>query len=341
VVLGYLSLNKLILKTTNSGINWNTIYSSSADNMLDIYFVNRDTGWACGWDFNNPKIWRTTDGGNTFNLQYSPGGYSYFTKIFFLKNEVNNEYYGWSVEGSSSLFRTTNSGVNWTLIYTASVCSEITDYYFKDSVNGVMTCAMYCIMVTTNGGYNWTIFSESAIGTLARIGIANDNVGWITGFPDTVFKTTNFFQTYGKQYHPVIEPGKIFAVDTSYAFTASYLFARTTNGGGPIAGIEQINNKIPGSFSLSQNYPNPFNPQTNIEFSLPEQSRVTLIIYDILGREVYKELESRNLTAGSYKITLDFDRLGISGGIYFYRLEVFNLKDNQIYKSTKKLIYLK
>jgi hypothetical protein len=196
-------------------------------------------------------------------------------------------------------------------------------------------------MVTTNGGYNWTVRNEWGIRPGARVGFANDNVGWITSYIDTVFKTTNFFQTYGKQYHPVFEPGKIFALDTSYAFTASYLFARTTNGGGPFVSVSQISSGIPREFKLNQNYPNPFNPQTNIEFSLPEQSKVTLIIYDILGREVYKELESRNLTAGSYKITLDFDRLGISGGIYFYRLEVFNLKDSRIYKSTKKLIYLK
>ena len=39
-------------------------------------------------------------------------------------------------------------------------------------------------------------------------------------------------------------------------------------------------------FSLAQNYPNPFNPATSIKYSVPKQSLVKLIIYDVIGREV-------------------------------------------------------
>ena len=48
----------------------------------------------------------------------------------------------------------------------------------------------------------------------------------------------------------------------------------------------QKENSIPIEFSLEQNYPNPFNPTTTIQFTLPEASRVTLKLFDILGREL-------------------------------------------------------
>jgi len=46
------------------------------------------------------------------------------------------------------------------------------------------------------------------------------------------------------------------------------------------------NNVIPVSYSLYQNYPNPFNPSTIISYAIPENSKVTLKIYDVLGQEV-------------------------------------------------------
>jgi hypothetical protein len=71
------------------------------------------------------------------------------------------------------------------------------------------------------------------------------------------------------------------------------------------------------NFNLYQNYPNPFNPQTKITFSVPEDSKVNLIVYDILGKEI-KTLVNDNLTAGKYEV--EFDAGNLSSGIYFYRL---------------------
>jgi hypothetical protein len=45
-------------------------------------------------------------------------------------------------------------------------------------------------------------------------------------------------------------------------------------------------NKLPAEYKLSQNYPNPFNPNTKINYELPKDGKVKLIIYDILGREM-------------------------------------------------------
>lgn len=67
-----------------------------------------------------------------------------------------------------------------------------------------------------------------------------------------------------------------------------------------------------------QNYPNPFNPTTNISFTLPKKSNVTLVIYDMLGREV-ATLVNGILSAGEQTVT--FDASNLSNGMYLYKLQ--------------------
>lgn len=76
--------------------------------------------------------------------------------------------------------------------------------------------------------------------------------------------------------------------------------------------------EIENTFSLDQNYPNPFNPSTEIKFSIPEQSFVSLSVYDVLGREV-SQLVNNQMQAGDH--TVNFDASGLSTGIYFYKIE--------------------
>ena len=78
------------------------------------------------------------------------------------------------------------------------------------------------------------------------------------------------------------------------------------------------------TYELSQNYPNPFNPVTQINFSIPKQSVVTLRIYDVLGKEV-ATLVNENKPAGFY--TVDFNASDLSSGAYFYRIEAGNFTD--------------
>jgi hypothetical protein len=74
---------------------------------------------------------------------------------------------------------------------------------------------------------------------------------------------------------------------------------------------------LPGDFRLSQNYPNPFNPVTQIEFSLPERSEVTLKVYTIHGQLVETIVEGA-YDAGSYRVR--FNAGGLPSGVYMYSL---------------------
>lgn len=80
---------------------------------------------------------------------------------------------------------------------------------------------------------------------------------------------------------------------------------------------------LPTEYVLAQNYPNPFNPETKIDFSLPTPSRVTLTVYDMLGRTV-TVLAEKDYSAGHHSVTWNGrDERGqsVASGVYFYRLE--------------------
>jgi len=82
-------------------------------------------------------------------------------------------------------------------------------------------------------------------------------------------------------------------------------------------GEKDIKSIIPTKYYLSQNYPNPFNPITKISFDLPNDAKVKLIVYDLLGREI-KSIVNNVLTTGKY--TFEFDGSNLASGVYFYRL---------------------
>jgi type IX secretion system substrate protein len=81
---------------------------------------------------------------------------------------------------------------------------------------------------------------------------------------------------------------------------------------------------VPKDFKLYTNYPNPFNPVTTIRYDVPRNTNATMIIYDMLGKEVEK-LINGYIQAGSYEIV--WDASNYASGTYFYRFEADQFKD--------------
>lgn len=111
-----------------------------------------------------------------------------------------------------------------------------------------------------------------------------------------------------------------------------------TYGAYEFSDVIEISLVPPSGFELKQNYPNPFNPSTAIKFSLPVNSNVTIMIYDMLGREVTKLIDEEK-PAGSYILYWygkdNNGRLAASG-IYFYKLET-----DKYYSFIRKMVLLK
>ena len=109
---------------------------------------------------------------------------------------------------------------------------------------------------------------------------------------------------------------------------ADYLDIRT--------GIENeadgINSAHPAAYRLDQNFPNPFNPETKIRYSLAGAGKVSLILYDILGRKVAVLVNSYK-SAGTYEVLFNASRL--NSGAYVYVLSAGK------YRIMKKMLLLK
>ena len=102
--------------------------------------------------------------------------------------------------------------------------------------------------------------------------------------------------------------------------------------------LEIYNNaQIPKEYILNQNYPNPFNPVTTLRYDLPEQSDVTITIYNMLGRKV-KTLVNSTQDAGFKSVIWDatnYQGNPVSAGVYLYKIQAGE------YISTKKMLLLK
>jgi len=90
--------------------------------------------------------------------------------------------------------------------------------------------------------------------------------------------------------------------------------------------------------NLLQNFPDPFNTATVIKYSLPQQSLITLTIYNLLGEEINRLVDGKSMTSGNYEITwngTNHKNEIVPSGVYFYCLKINSL---QLYR---KILYLK
>ncbi|MBN8584355.1 MAG: T9SS type A sorting domain-containing protein [Ignavibacteria bacterium] len=298
------------LKTTNGGDNWVQLSGPSVTNgsLNAISFNDVNTGWVCAF---LGIIWRTTNGGLTWD-SLNTGNTAQLRDIQFINSQT-----GWVTGDVGYMRKTTNGGLNWFFQFFGT----FSDYWYNSlmfiNVNtGWVVSYNNKIFRTTNAGLNWDSVANTPGVCLHFI---NAFTGWTGGDNGDIYKTTNGGLNFYQQSIPVtggfftdIE----FVNDTTGWAVDVYAILHTTNGGTYVA-IEPISNNIPNEFRLFQNYPNPFNPVTTIEFELPIEDNIKILVYDILGREVNRINENR-LKAGKYKF--EFSGEALSSGIYFYTL---------------------
>jgi hypothetical protein len=94
---------------------------------------------------------------------------------------------------------------------------------------------------------------------------------------------------------------------------------------------------VPDKFALSQNYPNPFNPETKVDYDLPDDSRVMIRVFTMLGKKV-KTLVDQSKQAGEYSVSwdgTDSQGLLVPSGIYFMKMQAGN------YSFVRKMTFIR
>jgi len=337
-----------LYKTTNSGINWTVISSSGCAFWNDMYVLSNDTIWVVDSDGLCGGVFRTTNGGGSWQQQLSLGSQNP-SKIYMYNGRIG------FFSSTAGLYKTTNSGMNW---FIASNDFSFSDMFFTDSLTGWKASGF--MKKTTNGGLNW-VNQQLPIGNFVGNG-ANDfmNINsdtiWavgesiiVSGSPPTrgvLFRTIDggnnwLFQIPDTAIHiNRYRLAQFVNKNYSWAYNFNGTGIHTTTGGDPVwyIGIQQISNNIPKDFELKQNYPNPFNPRTVIPYKLKNAAFVRLIAYDVTGRET-QIMVNQHQQAGEYEV--DFMGKFSASGIYFYRMEVTDDRSKQVYTETKKMILVK
>ena len=174
---------------------------------------------------------------------------------------------------------------------------------------------------------------------VATVGYSTEDPNFTMGYSEVVSgsitKTSVKLRTY--IYDLYIEDpydGWLDYQGTVPAETQNVVFAYTALGKFGIGKFVHKNSKEKSktSFELFSNYPNPFNPSTKIQYTLPKNTFVKLIIYDVLGN-VVETLVNKVQPLGTY--TVNFIANNIASGIYFYQLKT----DSKIF--TRKMILMK
>jgi len=319
---GWISGNSgLVLKTTNGGINWNqvNIPGSSGQSLTYVQFANLSTGWVFGYS-GGQNLFKTTDAGNTWQTQ---------------------------------TYGSTDNGARWATMLNAS-----TGYYVSYNITNSR------IFKTTNGGDNWTEQTYPNPGNLWSIKMINTNTGYVCGDGGRLFRTTDgsAWVTVTAPTTNNYTSTDWYDIDNGVLGAGSGFAAITTNSGqswlvkntggtsvwsmrmthpdtiwcaqgfgflfkyvkGSAIGITEWTNEIPESYFLKQNYPNPFNPATTIEFGLKKAGIVSIKVFDVTGKLVDVIIDNVQFNQGTIKTAYNASKL--SSGVYFYTLEVDNIK---------------
>ena len=341
---GYASNIEDILRTTNAGKSWENIHlPPDYFGIFDMFPISYDTMWITLENFGFDYIYRTTNAGLSWTQQFQGNS---FDKLYFFNNRIG-------FVGSPDftvLLKTTNSGLNWISVPGQRGFKEM---FFIDSLTGWKTTGQ--LRKTSDGGIGWLNVNMPSGGNIINsscqdFSIINKDSLWAVGgevlysnnrIRGMLYRTTNEGTNWAyqvpdtsihlPQYYFCNFVNKL----NGWAYVPEASGIHTLIGGDTsfVTSIKAVNNFTPNDFILYQNFPNPFNPTTRIRYELRTSSKVSVVIYDILGKEISK-LVNKNQPPGKYDI--EFDAAGMTSGIYFYCLLIDDLKVDM-----KKMILLR
>ncbi|MCK4256794.1 T9SS type A sorting domain-containing protein, partial [candidate division WOR-3 bacterium] len=231
-----------------------------------------------------------------------------------------SNYKGWAAGDSGTILHTADGGETWD-VQTSGTGLCLRGIYFFDNDKGWTVGDSGTILYTTNGGESWIAQTSGSIVDLKHVFFKNDHLGWVIGNNGKILHTYNGGSRWISQNSGVNKDlNDVYFVDSDYGWVVgdSGIILYTNTGGWEA--IDEDTN-LSKNFILTQNFPNPFNLQTTIKYNLPDDSRVTLKVYNLLGQEI-NILVDNFKHSGPYEVTWDGkDNLGrtVPCGVYFIR----------------------
>ncbi|MBS4034493.1 MAG: T9SS type A sorting domain-containing protein [Ignavibacterium sp.] len=325
------NLNARPYKTTNGGNNWIHQTNLNIFQSRDIYFRNILNGFL----LESNKLYKSTDAGLTWILNPDVTGYSiaarfsHYDDIIFVTGFTN--------------YRSINSGEDWEeftelngvrinrlslldagIGYAVGELGLVLKYFDKDvpveliSFNSELErniVALKWITATETNNQGFFIQRKN-----------DDEVDWTNlAFINGVGTSTSVNHYY---YNDELSKfGK-------YQYRLKQI---DYNGQSEYSNEIEVEFLNGNDFHLFQNFPNPFNPLTKINFILKVDSKVTLKIFDILGKEI-TGLINEDLVAGHYNF--EFNASDNPSGVYFFRLIAEGI-NGEIFESVKKMVLIK
>ncbi len=172
-----------ILKSTNSGDNWNIVYrqyTSSIRPFNKVQFLNKDTGFVGG-----NRLLKTTNSGLNWTSLTLPSGTN--TIGLHVLNE-DTIWFADDIPFDGGLFRSTNKGINWERQYDAGPAPNPDHVYMYNGRIGFMTRSSNLLYKTTNSGVNWFTIPG---GVWQDIKFIDSLTGWKANSNATLSKTTD------------------------------------------------------------------------------------------------------------------------------------------------------
>ena len=246
----------------------------------------------------------------------------------------NQFFVGLDGADSTGVWATTNGGNNWfdfnggTMLNTYVIRALV----FNSTGNHTLFAGRASATANLGGVYEYTFsfVPVELVSFSAEVFGGNVNLTWMTAtelnnygfqierrnFESTEWVNVGFVNGNGSttetQFYSFsdnsVSVGKYFYRLKQLDFSGTYEYSSE---------IEATILEVLNDFNLKQNYPNPFNPSTRISFSIPQNSFVTLKVFDVLGNEI-ETLVNRDLEAGSYE--LEFIGKNLTSGVYFYNI---------------------
>lgn len=323
-----------VFMSTDYGATW--LHGGTSLGYLNALAVSGSDIYGGVWDYaltnNRSGIYRSTDSTSTWTKTDNGVTNLQLDALAASDSLVAAGCWG----GGDGLFVSTNYGADW---------SPATTNLPNDTIQALTILSLPSSKIVLASVWDEGVYRSSDYGQTwhqANNGITDNRIlsfaasdtGVLARGDSTLFISTDDGVTW-----TLINGGLTGMTLAAAAMTEHHAVLATTDKGiyeRSLAGITEVNRSILSPvaerYKLRQNYPNPFNPQTTITYDVRRQSRVKMIVYDVLGRKVATLVDGVR-APGEYSVNFDGSRL--SSGVYFCRMDAGR------FTATMKLMLLK